>query len=62
MACFNSSYTIFGRVFADSLTKGSLQGGLVVVEVMVWLSIVVITVLYWAMVKEIKSASETQCK
>jgi hypothetical protein len=36
----------FPWVFADSLAKGSWKGGLVVVEVLVWLVVVSITVFY----------------
>ena len=46
----------FPWVFADSLVKGSWKGGLVVVEVMVWLVVVFITILYGCALKRYESS------
>ena len=47
----------FPWVFADSLVKGSWKGGLVVVEVMVWLVVVFITILYGCALKRYDKSS-----
>jgi glycosyl transferase family 87 len=47
----------FPWVFADSLAKGSWKGGLVVVEVVVWLVVVFITILYGGALKRYYESS-----